>query len=182
MFRGYFFSFTTVASVTLMCLNGCCEDWKGVFWMGSAAAIPQPWLLFPASPFGSRWYVVACGPAIGECRAGGMHESGTPLCSEPLNQAGIQNRRKPRKQVEWHGLALIHMAELLSFPSPKVSILTYRHGLWAVLSSRPFLGEFPRRQAVWMCGRPCLWVLDSFQHLRNVFKSLWVAQQHCSKL
>lgn len=34
-------------------------------------------------------------------------------------------------------------------------------------------------QAVWICGCPCLWVPDSFQHLRNIFKSLGVAQWHC---
>lgn len=34
-------------------------------------------------------------------------------------------------------------------------------------------------QAVWICGCPCLWVLGSFQHLRNIFKTLGVAQWHC---
>lgn len=105
--------------------------------------IPQPWLLIPATPLGSRWCMV---PATAECRAGGELRRWHMLCSEPLGQAGIhwtkslpaneENGWGPRE----HGMVWLSSTQLNSFPSPKMSILTYRCGGRAVPSSRTFWG------------------------------------------
>lgn len=79
-----------------------------------------------------------------------------------------------RKQVAWHGLALICMAELLSFPKD------VRTDLRAWFVNCTMFQTMPGRlswevepvpqtaQALWMCECPCLWVRGSFQHLRNM--------------
>lgn len=79
------------------------------------------------------------------------------------------------------------MAELLSFPKDVCTDLQIWSVSCAILQSFPGRlswesGPLPQTvQTVWMCGCPCLWVLGSFWHLRDTFKSLLVAQLHCPK-